>query len=219
MKKIYIKKILAISVISLFFVQVLYLVALEPSVVIANTATDNVIVTLNVTSGLTLSNGADTTMTPNIGITSDKSIGSSSWIANTNSATGYSLAVKASTTPALISATDNFANYTEGTPGTPDLWGGVAGGTKEFGYSAYGTDVTSGTWGVYSSCGNTGTGVVDPAAKYRGFTTSDIVISGRAGVTPTTGITTNICFAAQQNAVYAASGAYTATITATMTAS
>ena len=197
----------------------MYLLVIEPTISSATSVTDNVIVTLNVTSGVTISNGADTTMTPNIGVLSDKSVGSSSWSVATNSSTGYTLAVKASTTPALKNgSTDNFADYTEGTPGTPDLWGGVAVGAKEFGYGAYGTDTPTATWGTPSGCGNAGTGVPDAAGKFRGFSTTDATIASRATVTPNSGITTNICFAAQQNAVYAASGTYTATITATATA-
>jgi hypothetical protein len=220
MKNISIKKIVALSVISLFFVQAFYLVAVEPTISSAASVTDTIVVTLNVTSGVTISTGADTTMTPNIGIASDRAIGSSSWSVATNSATGYTLAVKASTTPALKNGVvDNFADYTEATPGTPDVWGGVASGAKEFGYSAYGTDVPTATWGTASTCGDTLTGVPNVLGKYRGFTTADITIASRAGVTPTTGVTSNICFAAQQNAVYAASGSYTATITATATAS
>ena len=220
MKNISIKKIISSTLISFLLIQVLYVFVFEPVISSAASVTDNVIVTLNVTSGVTISNGADTTMTPNIGITSDRSIGSSSWSVATNSATGYTLAVKASTTPALKNgAVDSFADYTEAVSGTPDAWSGVAVSTKEFGYSAYGTDVPTGTWGTASTCGNTGTGVPDVLGKYRGFTTTDVTIASRAGVTPTTGITSNICFAAQQNTVYAASGTYTATITATATAS
>lgn len=219
MKNIFIKKIFAASIISLFFVQMFYFIV-EPAITTAATAADNVVVTLNVTSGVTISNGSDTTMTPNIGVTSDRSVGSSSWSVATNSATGYTLAVKASTTPALRNGgIDNFADYTEATPGTPDPWGGVAVGAKEFGYSAYGTDVLTATWGTALDCGNTGTGVTNANQKYRGFSVSDVTIASRAGVTPNAGVTSSICFAAQQNSVYAASGAYTATITATATAS
>lgn len=218
MKKIFIKKIISTSVLTILFLQMSYFI-IEPTISDATSVTDNVIVTLNVTSGVTISNGADTTMTPNIGVVSDRSIASSSWSVATNSATGYTLAVKASTVQALKNASvDSFLDYTEGTPGTPDLWGGVAVGTKEFGFSAYGTDTLPGTWGSYSTCGNVGSGAVDVAAKYRGFSLSDATIASRATVTPNSGITTNICFAAQQNGVYAASGTYTATITATATA-
>jgi hypothetical protein len=219
MKNISLKKITASTIISLIFLQTFYSVIIEPTTALATTVTNNVIVTLNVTSGVTISTGAAVTMLPNMGVAANASVGGSSWSVATNSATGYTLAVKASTTPALKNgSTDSFADYTEATPGTPDLWGGVAGGAKEFGYGAYGTDTPTATWGSPTTCGNTGTGAPDALGKFRGFSTSDVTIASRATVTPTAGITTNICFAAQQNAVYAASGAYTATITATATA-
>ena len=180
----------------------------------AATANDDVIVTLDVTTGITISDGADATMTPNLSIVSDSSIGSSSWLVKTNAALGYTLAVKASTTPALESATSSLANYTETVLGTPEAWS-VGVGDKEFGYSAYGTDTPTGVWGTAASCG--AGGVPDALQSYVGFSTSDKTIATRATVTPTTGILTTICFAAEQNAVYAASGTYTATITATAT--
>src|SRR3989344_1958823 len=118
----------------------------------AATANDDVIVTLDVTTGITISDGADATMTPNLSIVSDSSIGSSSWLVKTNAALGYTMAVKASTTPALESATSSLANYTETVLGTPEAWS-VGVGDKEFGYSAYGTDTPTGVWGTAASCG------------------------------------------------------------------
>lgn len=217
MKKSFLKKIFVASLMSLFILQAFYF-AVEPTLSDAATVDDSVVVTLNVTSGVSISDGANSTMLPSIGITSDRAVGSSSWTVATNSVTGYTLAVKASTTPALRNgSTDNFADYTESPSGTPDTWS-VASGAKEFGYSAYGANVATGTWGTHTDCGNTGTGVVATGSRYRGFSTSDVTIASLSGVTPVAGITTNICFAAQQNNVYAASGTYTATITATATA-
>lgn len=216
-KKNFIKKILVSSVASLLVLQIVYF-TVEPTLSTAATATDSVVVTLNVTSGVTISDGANATMAPNIGISANKSVGNSSWSVATNSVTGYTLAVKASTTPALKNgSTDEFVDYTATVPTTPETWS-VSSGNKEFGYSAYGTDVADGTWGTHEGCGDTGTGIVATGSLYRGFTTSDVTIASRSGVTPTSGITTNICFAAEQNGVYAASGSYTATITATATA-
>ena len=215
MNKIFIKKVLPLSLVTLLALQVIYFVS-EPTISSAVTASDNVIVTLNVTSGITISNGADTTMTPNLGVTSDQAVGSSSWIVKTNNAAGYTLSVKASTSPALADGVvDSFADYTEAVAGTPDVWGGVAAGTKEFGFSAYGADTNTTTWGTSASCGNTSTGVPAAAQKYKGFSLTDFQIATRNVVTPNAGITTNICFAAQQNAVYASSGIYTATVIAT----
>jgi hypothetical protein len=219
MKKIFIKKVLTISVISLFFVQMLYILA-EPTTAVALT-TDNVIVTLNVDAGVSISDGANTTMAPNIGVTQMKSVGSSSWVVATNNAAGYTLAVHASTTPALYKppvpgAADQFNDYTPAVANTPDAWGGVLASSKEFGFSARGTDVLA-KFGTATTCGNTGTGVPDANSYFLGFNGStDLQIATKNTVTTPSGVTTNICFAAEQgNAIYAASGTYTATITAT----
>lgn len=201
------KKLISTSI----FFSLMFLVA-GPAFAI--TATDNVIVTLDVDEGITISNGPNATLAPNIGITNNSAIGSSAWTVTTNAVNGYSLAVKASTSPALQSGSNSFADYTETTAGTPETWS-VASGAKEFGYSVYGTDVPSSTWGTGSSCGTGST----PSAtlKYVGLKTTDKVVATKNTVTPVSGTTTNICFAAAQNGVYASSGTYTATITATAT--
>jgi hypothetical protein len=211
MQKKYTKKILRISVITLLCLSQAYVLA-EPAV--ALTANDNVVVTLNVDEGITISDGANVTMAPNIGAGVNSSIGSSSWTVITNSANGYELEVKASASPALVSGGNSFADYTEATPGTPEVWS-VGSSSKEFGYSAYGTDTSTSTWGTSASCGSSGS----PAGsqKYVGFSTTDKQIATRASVTPTSGIATTICFAAAQNGVFAPAGTYTATITATAT--
>ena len=240
MKKKYIKKILAASVISLLFVQVLYIFVIEPTVTTAATpASDTVLVTLNVTSGVSITPGADAPMTPDLGISANQSIGNSAWTVKTNSVTGYTLAVKADNAPALRVLADPtnrfFADYTE-TAGTcsnvtyttratcegasaiwtptPEQWA-TSTGSKEFGYSAYGTDVPA-KWGTGSSCGSAGVPLT--TMNYAGFTTTNNDIASSGTVTTTTGTTTNICFAAEQNTVFAPSGTYNATITATASA-
>ncbi len=122
--------------------------------------------------------------------------------------------MKASVAPALVSGANSFADYTEAVSGVPDVWS-TSSGTQEFGYSAFGNNTPTATWGTSLGCGDTGTGVTAAAQKYRGFSVSDVTIATLNTVTPNAGITTNICFAAHQNAVYAPSGTYSATITAT----
>lgn len=269
----------------------------------AATASDNIIITLDVDSGITISDCADVTMAPNISVSANGSIGSSTCTVKTNNVTGYTLAVKSvksevatvnmtgaaggtsgyvvgdiltlatppggraatvtvatessgvvtavtlrtkgvgyttgikATTggsgtglvevnvatldtvanPALTLQTDItkfFADYTEGTPGTPEVWS-VASGDKEFGYSAYGTDTATGTWGTGDSCGSAG--APTGTAKYVGLLATDKTVATRSSVTPFAGIDTTLCFAAEQNAVYADSGRYTAVVTATAT--
>jgi len=214
MEKIFIKKILSLSLVSSMLLSVSYMI-LEPVVVSALSDSDAVEVTLTVDSGITISNGADVIMDPNLGISANKSTGASSWLVKTNHATGYSLAVKASSSPALVSGSNSFTDYTD-TGDVPEAWS-VATGDKEFGYSVFSsdTDTPDATWGDGSSCGTSGTIPTD--LKYVGMKTTDNIIATRSTVTPVDGVTTNICFAAEQNGVYAASGVYKATITATAT--
>lgn len=212
-KKNYMKKILTLFIISLFLIQISY-VTFEPEIITAATAVDSVVVTLTVDSGISITSPTDVTMSPNIGMTSDGSIGSVIWNVKTNKATGYTLAVKASASPALVSGANSFADYTEAVATTPEVWS-VASGAKEFGYSAYGTDTTTATWGTGTSCGSAGSPT--GTQKYVGFKTTDKTIATRATVTTPAGIDTTVCFATQQNNVYASSGTYTATITATAT--
>jgi len=215
MKKIYFKKILIISVIGLFFVQALYMFAFEPTILSAADDSDDVIISLTVNSGIAISSPADVTMSPTMGITSDTSIGSAIWNVKTNNVTGYHLAVRADTDPALQSTTDSFTDYTPASSGIPETWS-VDSSTYQFGYSTYGDDVASATWGTGTSCGTYST-IPTNNLKYLDFTTSDNTIANSSSVTTTSGTDTTVCFATEQNGVFAPSGDYTATITATAT--
>jgi len=217
MNKNLIKKTFTASSISLLLLPIFY-VSFEPGLVGAATAGDTVIVTLVVDAGLTISAPADVSMSPNISMSANGSIGSAAWTVTTNSPTGYTLALKASAAPALVSGANSFADYTEAVNGTPDIWS-VPSGSKEFGFSAYGTDVTGGTavWGTGASCGSAG--VPAGTMKYVGFKTTDKTVSSIATVTPVGGTATTVCFAAEQDTIFAQSGTYTATITATATTS
>lgn len=225
MKKLFIKKILPISIITLFFAQALYVTVVEPTIATAVSVSDTVVVNLNVEAGIAITGGTDpVTMSPNIGVTAMKSVGESSWNVKTNNATGYTLTVQAPvTTPALIKPAvpglaDSFADYTPAA-GIPDTWGGVASGDKEFGFSARGptTDVLASFGPTATTCGDTGTGIVNGTSKYLGFNgATPIQIATRTTPTTPSGITTYICFAAEQGSgTYATSGTYTTTITAT----
>jgi len=214
MRKSKIKKVITVSFISLFIIQFIYISVVEPVAVDAATAADSVIVSLTVDAGITITSPADVTMAPNMGVAANGSIGSAIWNVKTNNAAGYTLAVKASTSPALVSGSNNFADYTEAVNGTPELWS-VPASNKEFGFSAYGSDTATATWGTSASCG--AAGVPAAAQKYVGFELTDKTISTSNTVTTTSGTNTTVCFAAEQDTVYAPSGVYTATVTATAT--
>lgn len=213
MKKYFIKKSIAYGTLLILVAPFLYS-ALEPVIVDAITVTDNVTVTLNVTSGVTISSPADVTMAPNMGAGVNSSIGGADWTVTTNSATGYTLGVQASSAPALVSGGNSFADYTT----TPTLWAtGLGAGTYKFAYAPRGTNVNTTTWGTGADCGTAG--APNATLKYSGFTTSSVNIATKATPTGTSGDTTTVCFAAGQNGVFAPSGTYTATITATAIAS
>lgn len=188
---------------------------LEPDILRAQSASDTVQVSLTVDSGITITSPSDVTMSPNLGVSANSSIGSNTWNVKTNDPDGYVLTLRASTTPALKTAGGlSFADYTPATPGTPDTWS-VPSGSIEFGYSAYGTDVNTTTWGTGSSCGAAGT--PSGTQKYNGFATSTFTVATRSATTTTSGVDTTVCYAAEQDGIYANAGSYTADITATAT--
>lgn len=193
----------------------------EPQVVGAQTDSDEIIVNLTVESGISITSPNDVTMS-NMGTAVNVSTGWAVWNVKTNDTDGYTLAVKASTTPAMRNGVDSFDDYSEGTPGEPDTWS-VDSGKVEFGFSALGTDVVNVNSDEYAATGQTvcdggSSSTVNATLKYEGFTTSDETVATRSSTTTTSGIDTRVCFAAEQNGVYAASGLYQATITATATA-
>lgn len=210
-----IKKIFAVSTLSFLFLQMAYVSLIEPEIAVAAPAPDSLVVTLNVDAGISISNGADVTMAPNLATGTPSSIGSSSWTVITNNNTGYKIDVKASTDPALKSGSNTIEDYTETVANTPETWS-VPAGYKEFGYSVYGTGVAA-EWssGSVVNCGTSGT--PNANAKYLGFSTTDRTVISTSAPTLYAGTVTNICFAAEQDTIYAPAGAYTATITATAT--
>ncbi len=173
---------------------------------------DQITVTLDVTSGISITSPDDVTMSRNLSMTADTAVASSTWTVRTSNETGYNLTVKASTAPAMHNATNTVADYQ--TTGTPDTWS-VSAGTAAFGFSAYGTDVAA-AWGSDTSC-QASSDVPSSNLKYSGFTTSTSspVVSTRSATTSSDGVATTVCYAVGQNAYYIPSGTYTATITAT----
>lgn len=191
---------------------------LEPNLVDAATATDSVVVTLQVDTGITITSPADTTMSTALGAAVNTAIATTTWNVKTNNVLGYTLTVAASTNPAMRVSGSQYVNDFATTT-TPELWSTIPTGRAEFGYSAFGTDVNTSTYGTATggvSCGATST--PSTTLKYRGFTTSaSPTIATRSSTTTTSGVDTTLCYAVEQKGVYIDSGTYTATITATAT--
>lgn len=190
----------------------------EPVVSTAATDTDDVIVNQAVTSEISLSSPSDITMTA-LSTTNNSAVGSATWTVTTNNDDGYTLTLHASTAPALARSGGggNIADYTPAVSETPETWS-VASGEVEFGFSAFGTDVNTTTYGTDSDC-IAGADVPSAGLKWRDFdlTGSADQIATAALPTTTSGTAVTMCVATEQDTLFAVAGSYSATVTATAT--
>lgn len=208
---------ISVILISSFFIAGFAVV--EPNTV--NAVSDEIIVNLTVESGISITSPADVTMS-NMGTAVNVSTGWAVWNVKTNDPDGYTLGVKATTSPAMRNGVSSFADYTEATPATPQAWS--VSNAVEFGFSGLGTDVINVNTDQYAATGQTtcdngsASSTVNATLRFLGFETSDQTLASRAATTTTSGVDTRVCFAAEQNGVYADAGLYQATIVATATA-
>ncbi len=187
-------------------------VGLEPQLGLAASATDDVVVTLAVTSGISIDSPADVTMDP-LTMSQLTSVGTTTWTVITNNQAGYTLGVKAdytSRTAALKSTVgEQFTDYGTSSPAT---W--IVSSDYKFGFAPLGADVTG--YGTGSLC-ESANDVPSTSLNYVGFDSADRTIATNSAETSTSGTPTTVCYAAEQDGVWAPSGTYTATITATAT--
>jgi len=197
-----------------FFVSVWGISLLLPDNVYAVTATSSVVVTLNVDTGITISAPPNSNMSAHVGVGQNSAVGTTTWTVITNDVNGYTLALNATSTPAMKNSSSTIADYQTGAPNTWSVINAAA-----FGYSAYGTDVSTSTWGTAtSSCsGGTNGNATSTILKYKGFTTSPFTIAQRVATTTFAGTVTTVCYAVEQNNFFIPSGTYQATIVATAT--
>ncbi len=189
----------------------------EPARTEALTATSSVVITLNVTSGVSITSPSNSTLSQSLGVAADGAIGTTTWTVKTNSATGYTLTLNATNSPAMLATTggNTIADYQTG---TPNFWNATT-GNAYFGYSVIGTDITAATWGSGSSCSGGNANATSTTLKYKGFTTSPFQVASRSSTTTPTGVDTTVCYAVEQKNFYIPAGTYQATIVATATAS
>lgn len=216
MKSIFLKSLalsLVITGLSPFGYQ-LILTGIIPQDAHAVTVTDQVVVTLTVDAGISITSPVDTSMSQNLGVSANTATASTTWNVKTNNVLGYTLAVNASTSPAMQSSSSTIPDYTPAVANTPETWS-VTSGTYEFGYSAFGSRVSTGTWGTDSDCNGATINDFSTGLKYQNFATATRQIATYSATTTTAGDDTTVCYAVQQNGSYIPSGTYTARITAT----
>lgn len=171
----------------------------EPVLTNAANTTDAVNVNLNVQPTISLNSPADVNMSPDITGTG-AATGSTTWTVTTNNSAGWKLEVNASTTPAMTSGANSFANYTETVPGTPETWS-INSTDSEFGFGATGSYIET-KFG---------------AAKYMGFSTTAKEQVSHQGTTASGSDTTVIFKAEVGSSKSQPTGAYQAIVTATAT--
>ena len=179
--------------------------------VIAAEDTDDVQVNQSVTSGITISSPADITLTA-LSVTQDGAVGSATWTVITNNQAGYTLTVQADAAPALVDSgtSESFADYTSS---GKETWS--VSSAYEFGWSAYGDDVDG--HGDDSDC-IAGADVPSAGLLWEGFNgVTPIQMASSTSETAMAGTASTICVATEQDTVFAPSGTYVATITATAT--
>lgn len=190
---------------------------LEPSGLNAASDSATTSVSLTVNEEISLAAPGSVSLSPNISMTQDSSVGSGVWTVTTNSTNGYILEFTTNQANALTSGSDSFTDISTT---TPIAWS-VGGDEYIWGYSGFGTHVATSTWGDASNCGSAGAGTLSTSLNYAGFATTTSAaptVASYAAATGQSGATTTLCVAAEQgDNVFAPSGSYSAVVTGTAT--
>lgn len=166
---------------------------------------------------ISITSPSDVTMSPSIGgVAGGTGNGSAVWTVTTDDPAGYSLTVKASSSPALSLGSDSFADYTLA-GANPDYSWSVASSDSEFGFTPEGNDIIQKYKDNGSAC-NTGSG--DTADKcWDTLSTSAKTVAQSSSANHPSGTATTIKFRAESGSSHIqVNGAYTATTTVTATA-
>ena len=168
---------------------------------------------------LAITSPADVTMTPNIGgISGGTGNGQAAWTVTTDSSGGYSLDIKAGSTPAMQSGANSFSDYTLAVAGTPDYTWSVAPAASEFGFTPEGNDIISKFKDNGADACNTGSN--DTADKcWSNFSISYENIASSSDPNHPGGTATTVKFQAESGVSHLQEeGSYQATITVTAVA-
>ncbi len=163
---------------------------------------------------ISITAAADVVMSPSIGgLTGGTSNGSTAVTVTTDSPSGYELKIKASSSPALVSGSNSFADYTK-VGADPDLTFSIGAADSEFAFTPEGTDIFSRFKDNGSVC-NAGSGNTTDAC-WDSLLTTNTIISRRTSPNTPSGIETVIKFrAASGGSHFQPEGTYIATTTLT----
>jgi hypothetical protein len=168
---------------------------------------------MNEPTYITLTSLSDLQLNNIGGIAGGIATGTHSWLVTTNNPSGYTLTVKASTSPALKSGNVSFADYAPAGP-DPDLDFSIAATTSSFGFSPEGGDVIQRFKDNGSAC-NAGT-LNSKDKCWDGFSTTTKTVSTRNSSNLPSGSTTTLKYRVQTGtSKIQEAGDYSALITVT----
>ena len=148
------------------------------------------------------------------GISGEGSEGTTTWTVTTDSTAGYSMTIQTSTTPALKSSLDSFANYVPA-GGNPDYTFTNAAANSSFGFSPEGADTIARFKDNGTSACNTGSSETSGKC-WDGLSTKPASIAGSASSNHPSGTPVTVRFRAESGSSHIqTSGNYTATVTVT----
>lgn len=157
----------------------------------------------------------DVVMSPSIGgITGGISNGSTVFTVTTDNPAGYSVTIKASSSPALVSETDSFADYSPA-GSDPDFSFSITSSESAFAFSPEGNDIATAFKDDGLTC-NLGSGD-SSLSCWDGLSTSAKTVVNRTTSNTPSGTLTTLRFRASSGSNHVQSnGTYTATTTITV---
>lgn len=157
---------------------------------------------------------SNVTLSPNIGgVTGGTADGSASFTVTTDNPAGYFVTIQASSSPALASPLDSFADY-GATVATPDFTFSIPSTASAFAFTAEGADIVSGFKDNGFSCA---VGSIDTVDKcWASLSTSVQTIVNRTSANHPSGTLTTLKFRAQSGSSHIqTAGTYVSTTTVT----
>lgn len=166
---------------------------------------------------LSVTSAANVILSPNLGgLTGGTSNGSTSFIVTTDDPAGYTATIQASSSPALVSPTDSFADYVPA-GAAPDFTFSNVATASSFAFSPEGADITATYKDNGSSCNAGSSDTAD--ACWDGLSTSPKTILTRTSGNQPSGTTATLKFRAASGSSHVQqNGIYTATTTVTVIA-
>lgn len=164
---------------------------------------------------ISISSPDNVTLTPAIlGVTGGTGSSSAAWIIITDNPAGYSLTIKASSSPALVSGAYSFADYTPA-GANPDFTWSVASIDSEFGFTPEGDDIIQKFLDNGTSCNIGSSNAANSCWYYLSSATAETIVQSTSANHPS-GAATTVKFRATSGSSHIqVEGTYTATTTVT----